>query len=402
MREMSASVPLTLEQREPLMTRCMAVIAKGGYEGITPFIDDARELPPDLTKPAPANRWRFAGWDRLYGLYRAAYHLKDDAPQSLRTLKAAMLVAVDGSPEAQAQAVALYGNRIAEVFRDVRACGAEPDRVDAALGDLAGLTLRLALRQGSVPDEVVLTATLRARDYASAEGQVAFTGGSEVAPYAVSIAAQGQAVVECAVRVDPASLPATPTAAATLVSNGEAFTAKASRSVGASITRWYVIGPFDNPGGSADDVKHPVEMEPLNLWGTYPGQGGEVAWRPVERDPALPVAAEHVVDFAALFGARANAAAYALAALESDRDQQALLTIGSDDGVIAWLNGEEVHRNLVGRAYSRSQDRARVHLMPGQNTLLLKITQGIGDWKFSAEVLGMDGNAAPGVRCATW
>jgi hypothetical protein len=398
-RETVVSVPITPEQRETLTSRYMAVIAKGGYQGVTPFVDDVRAPAPDLTEPAPANRWRFAGWDRLYGLYRASYDLGDAAPQSLLSLKESMLTAVGGSPDEQARAVTLYEERIAEVAGDLRRHSAESVRIHDALSALAGMTLRLAVKQAAAPDEAILTATLAAADFAGAEGAITFEGGVQPTSAPVSVMPSGQAVVERTVQVDLNSLPATLTATASLASNGQAFTVRASRCVGTSIPGWHVIGPFDNPGGGAGDVQHSIETAPPDLDGTYAGQGAEVRWRVVERGSDLPITAEHVVDFGALFGRCENAAAYGLTILESDREQQAMLALGSDDGVVAWLNGAEVCRHLLDRGYGPRQERVGVHLRRGRNVLVVKITQGGGDWKFSAEVLGTDGAAPQGVRC---
>jgi len=55
-----------------------------------------------------------------------------------------------------------------------------------------------------------------------------------------------------------------------------------------SVRRWWIIGPFDNPGGHAADVKHPVEErvlrgEKVDPSAEYPGKGGKtVRWRRVE------------------------------------------------------------------------------------------------------------------------
>lgn len=43
---------------ERILAEPMAVISKGGRHWITPYVDDARRPEPDLTVPAPPNRWR--------------------------------------------------------------------------------------------------------------------------------------------------------------------------------------------------------------------------------------------------------------------------------------------------------------------------------------------------------
>jgi len=40
-------VPLTPEQRNQLMTRPLALLAQGGYHGVTPCFDPGRSQTPD-------------------------------------------------------------------------------------------------------------------------------------------------------------------------------------------------------------------------------------------------------------------------------------------------------------------------------------------------------------------
>lgn len=136
-KEMKGSSPIDRAQRERLMTKYMSMIGRNGYPRITPFIDDARKIPPDLTKPAPANRWRFARDKELYRLYRAAYRLGGDAPASLLNLKKKLAYAMDKDPAAQKAAVAAYDKGITQVTRDVRAVR-NTAKADLAIGELLG------------------------------------------------------------------------------------------------------------------------------------------------------------------------------------------------------------------------------------------------------------------------
>ena len=124
----SASLPLTQWQRARILQEPSAVIAKDGYHGVTPYFDDLRPAEPDLTKPAPANRWRFAGEQETWQLYRAARTLGPAAPKSLLDLRALLAAAMDKPPAAQADAMALYRARIDKVVADVRAL---PDKAHA-------------------------------------------------------------------------------------------------------------------------------------------------------------------------------------------------------------------------------------------------------------------------------
>jgi hypothetical protein len=96
-----------------------------------------------------------------------------------------------------------------------------------------------------------------------------------------------------------------------------------------------------------------------------------------------------------------NCCGYVISIIESDRDQDALLEMGSDDGLKVWLNGSVVHANNVMRGLSVGSDKATVTLKPGVNTLLLKITQGGGDWKVCCRIRSADGFALEGVTFRT-
>ena len=71
------------------------------------------------------------------------------------------------------------------------------------------------------------------------------------------------------------------------------------------------------------------------------------------------------------------------------------LAVGADDGVVVWLNDQRIHTNLVARGYQSHEDHVPISLKAGANTLLLKVTQGGGDWKFCAHIESKDGAPLP-------
>ena len=50
------------------------------------------------------------------------------------------------------------------------------------------------------------------------------------------------------------------------------------------------------------------------------------------------------------------------------------LFVGSDDAVVVWLDGEEVHRNRVARGARVDQDVVPLHLSPGSHEILIQVT----------------------------
>ena len=86
-------------------------------------------------------------------------------------------------------------------------------------------------------------------------------------------------------------------------------------------------------------------------------------------------------------------AAYLRSEIWSPAAQPAVLELGSDDGIKAWLNGEVVAANNTARGAAPAQEKANVTLNAGWNTLLLKITQGTGGWGAFARLADEKGSA---------
>jgi HEAT repeat protein len=151
---------------------------------------------------------------------------------------------------------------------------------------------------------------------------------------------------------------------------------------GSFIRQWAVSGPYRRQGaGSAleiFDVAFPPEI------------GGTAAWK--------PLAGGDSINLLARFPGQQNCAAYLKAELVVARATEAMLLLGSDDGVKGWLNGQLVHTNNIDRGLVVDQDKVPLQLRAGTNALLLKITQGGGGWSACARVVGVDGSPVPGLR----
>jgi len=383
----TVSVPLTAPQRERILTRPLALLAQGGYHGVTHFFDPGRRPQPNLLVPAPANPWRNPGDKQLYGLYKAAWHLGGKTPASLLELRKLMTDAADKDASTQKKALAAYDKRLVQVVRDVQQCGGAPEPVQTAITDLTGLRLDLAVLAGRSPEELVISATVCGAAAHKTKGTL--TLSSSLLPkapeaQAITVAAGERSTVRHIARVGAALVPFRAGAQADLIWRGQKIGLRETRTGGTSVPVWWMIGPFDNPGGWKADVKHPVETAKLDLAAKYKGKGGaDIAWRKVAQSN---FATEHLVNYINLFGEKDNAAAYNLVWLDCEKEQDAVLAIGSDDGVIVWLNGKQVHKKLVGRGYSSKADRVPIHLARGRNKLLVKITQGGGGWNFCAHL----------------
>ena len=146
------------------------------------------------------------------------------------------------------------------------------------------------------------------------------------------------------------------------------------------ISRWQIIGPFPNEGM---DHAHPPETE-FDETAEYEGANGKtVRWTNI-RTPHI----RGIVDLIGFMDPNQQTVAYARVEIEVERAGEAILKLGSDDGIAAWLNGKQVHKNDVDRGLAIDADEVPVTLIEGPNTLLLKITQRGGGWAFCARFVG--------------
>ncbi len=162
-----------------------------------------------------------------------------------------------------------------------------------------------------------------------------------------------------------------------------AWKLRGAAAAGPFIRDWAVAGPFSKPGVNGAIAVFDVAFPPEK-------SGETVPWR------AVPAADQ--VNLAGLFPGRESCAAYLRSRLVAAQDTMAVLLLGSDDGVKAWVNGEVVHANNVDRGDVPDQDVAIIELKKGANDLMLKITQGGAGWSCHARVVGVDGQPMKDLR----
>jgi uncharacterized protein len=156
------------------------------------------------------------------------------------------------------------------------------------------------------------------------------------------------------------------------------------------VTKWQIIGPFPNDNGIAFSLAYAPE-EKVDLAAAVTLAGTELRWKAFESPDAMGR-----VNLREVVAPEDNVAAYAYAEVTSASDTDALLKLGSDDGIVAWVNGEKVHAMDAARPVTVDQDVVRVHLKAGSNALLLKVLQGSGDWGFCCRVTDPDGRPIRG------
>jgi HEAT repeat protein len=155
-----------------------------------------------------------------------------------------------------------------------------------------------------------------------------------------------------------------------------------------SILSWMVSGPFKLEGKTGKELFDLV-FEPEKA-------GSKADWRPVGQGTVNKAG---LVDLNKIM-AGDERVAYLKTQITSERDQAAQLEIGSDDGVKVWLNGKVVDANNVIRPCTPGDDKVKVTLNRGVNWLLLKVTQGGGEWSACCRLRAPDGAPLEGVTVA--
>lgn len=151
------------------------------------------------------------------------------------------------------------------------------------------------------------------------------------------------------------------------------------------LTRWWLLGTFANNNNAAAHQSYAPEKE-VNVAAPVPVDGKQLRWRwqPIN-DPS------GICNLLPLFTPNTEVAVYAYTEITVHAAQDAQLRVGSDDGCILWLNGDEVYCVEPARSLVPDQDTVNVRLRPGRNRLLAKVLQEQGDWGFVIRLLRPNG-----------
>src|SRR5262249_21927578 len=137
---------------------------------------------------------------------------------------------------------------------------------------------------------------------------------------------------------------------------------------------WHYIGPFDNTDNRHFETVYPPERE-IDLKKTYPGKGGRpVGWK------VFPNFRLGAVNNLARFADNNHAFVYLYHEFEAREPLTLPVSLGSDDSIAVWLNGEQVLANNVVRALAPDQEQVALKLRAGKNRLLIKVGQVAGEW----------------------
>lgn len=145
------------------------------------------------------------------------------------------------------------------------------------------------------------------------------------------------------------------------------------------ITQWVYSGPYEKDGAKYTDL----------FDAAFPPEDpkADVEWKPLKEQSGREINLEKMAK-------GDDKCAYLRTQIVSEADQDVVLTFGSDDGVKVWLNGAVVHGNNATRGLAVDQDKVNATLKKGVNTLLVKVTNGAGQWAFACGVQALEGGPA--------
>jgi hypothetical protein len=163
------------------------------------------------------------------------------------------------------------------------------------------------------------------------------------------------------------------------------------------VTRWQVVGPFDNHSLVGYAAKYPPE-EGVDTKTSYAGkEDAKVGWKEYVSDQPLGL-----VDFNKILGPLHGTVAYAHAVVESPVETPIEVRSGSNNAIVVYLNGQRIYgREEYHHGMQMDQHVGRGTLKAGKNTLLVKVLQNeqtdswAQQWSMQVRLCDALGGAVP-------
>jgi HEAT repeat protein len=154
------------------------------------------------------------------------------------------------------------------------------------------------------------------------------------------------------------------------------------------ITDWVVCGPYLEEGKEKDAL---FDLE------FAPEKGDDAKWTKMPANPDRTRFWE--MNFDAVSDLRGNnRVAYLRTRIFVPKAQELGLEVGSDDAIKVWVNGKSVHSNNASRGNEPGQDKVRIKLDEGWNTMLLKVINGGGGWGTNARLRTLEDKKVEGMK----
>jgi hypothetical protein len=161
------------------------------------------------------------------------------------------------------------------------------------------------------------------------------------------------------------------------------------------VTKWMIIGSFDNFNGQGHDRFYPPEKE-IALQATYSGVNDKtIKWK------------EHInpdylgkIDLLTVLKDTEYVCAYAMVMVESPEEKDVQFRVGSNDQIKIWLNQKEIWNwnNPSGRLLEFDEDIIPVSLPSGKSQILLKVSNLGGNWGFCFRITDSEGYRIPNLK----
>ncbi len=158
------------------------------------------------------------------------------------------------------------------------------------------------------------------------------------------------------------------------------------------LTRWKIIGPFDNTGGAGFEKAFPPEQS-VDATAEYDGKAGKVRWQDYQTKSEYGL-----IDFNQPLDALKEVTAYASTEFWTEKGRTAEIRLGCKNGWKVWLNGKLLFgRDEYHRGVEIDQYRLTADLKPGKNVLLIKCCQNeqkedwTKEWEFQVRITDAEG-----------
>ncbi len=152
------------------------------------------------------------------------------------------------------------------------------------------------------------------------------------------------------------------------------------------INSWKIAGPFPYEEGQGEKSAYFPEGK-IDFHQAQRYDSLFAKWQVIRTDDIFGV-----IPFAELFGKK-RLIAYAYAELSFPKAGPVVLKIGSNDGVVCWLNGVKVHENYASRSLTVDEDVVPVSVRTGLNRILIKVPNEGSNWEACVRVCDANGRA---------
>ena len=135
------------------------------------------------------------------------------------------------------------------------------------------------------------------------------------------------------------------------------------------VTRFWMVGPFDNEGRAGHAAVYGPEKSAFDPAQHFSGKERQVGWRPL---PAI--AHQGALPLDLVLRPDSSATAYVTTVLRTEKPERIALRLGSSGPIKVWINGTLVFEKEIYRVAHFDQDVAGGELHAGDNRILIKVS----------------------------